>query len=221
MASLAQSYLDKDSEREYVEEDAVMSEGGGSSSPSATAAGERTEAARTLATELQPAPLSGRLGSSATEMGLKLSFDLAEPGPRPEKECALGLVHIGLVRVQYKGKGSFNDALVSLDIVSDDGAGTLPQLSFKSKDDGSLLRTAAVAGCTVSSPKKARKGQGQHAFRLDLSSKDSKGDLKYVIAAETHAELTQWTDSLRLVAGEASSSNSSSSTTDRMRSQTV
>jgi len=130
-------------------------------------------------------------------------------------------VHIGLVRVQYKGKGSFNDALVSLDIVSDDGAGTLPQLSFKSKDDGSLLRTAAVAGCTVSSPKKARKGQGQHAFRLDLSSKDSKGDLKYVIAAETHAELTQWTDSLRLVAGEASSSNSSSSTTDRMRSQTV
>jgi hypothetical protein len=84
VASLAQSYLDKDSEREYVEEDAVMSEGGGSSSPSATAAGERTEAARTLATELQPAPLSGRLGSSATEMGLKLSFDLAEPGPRPE-----------------------------------------------------------------------------------------------------------------------------------------
>jgi len=79
--------------------------------------------------------------------------------------------------------------------VSDDGVGTLPQLSFKSKSDGSVLRTADILGCTITQPKKARKG-AEHAFRLDLESKDSKGDTKHVLAFASDAELAQWTEYL-------------------------
>ena len=72
----------------------------------------------------------------------------------------------------------------------------MPQLSFKSKSDGSVLRSAGVLGCTIAEPKKARKCH-EHAFRLDLHSKDSKGDQKHVIALGTGAELALWTKYLR------------------------
>ena len=114
----------------------------------------------------------------------------------PEKGPQLGVVHIGLGHIQYKGKGSFTQVLLALDVVSDDAGGIVPQLSVKSTENGKVLRTINVSGCTVSEPKKPRKGQ-EHAFRLDVASKDSKGDQKYVISLDAADQLVQWTEALR------------------------
>lgn len=103
---------------------------------------------------------------------------------------------IQLGRIQYKGKGNFNAVLLSLDIVSDHAGSLVPQLAVKSMSDGKLLRTVSVSGCTVGEPKKPRKGQ-EHALRLDVPSKDSKGDRKYVISFDTAEQLLQWTEALR------------------------
>jgi hypothetical protein len=117
--------------------------------------------------------------------------DEAKPGPE------LGCVLIGLGRIQYKGKGSFNAALLSLDIVSNfAGSPVVPQLSVKSQADGKVMRTIDVSGCTVSEPKKQRKGQ-EHAFRLDVPSKDKKGDSKYVISLDSADQLLEWKEAMQ------------------------
>ena len=120
----------------------------------------------------------------------------APSAAEPEAGPQLGVVHIGLGRIQYKGKGSFTPVLLALDVVSDDAGGVVPQLSVKSTENGKVLRTVNVSGCTLSEPKKSRKGQ-EHAFRLDVPSKDSKGDQKHVISLDAADQLAQWTEALR------------------------
>ena len=96
----------------------------------------------------------------------------------------------GLVKVQYKGKGKFEQIWLAL-------APRSPSLSFRDGSrDGKEVRSADADGCTVGLPKTQRKGHSI-AFRLDLKDKDSKGCAKYIVAVETQEELDHWLDSLQ------------------------
>eukprot|EP01046_Picozoa_sp_COSAG06_P067506 COSAG06_NODE_17531_length_936_cov_0.758662_1_plen_271_part_01 len=65
-------------------------------------------------------------------------------------------------------------------------------LSFKRKQgDPGFVRVASVESCSVLVPKTPRYGR-PYAFRLDLASKDSIGDTRYVIAAEHFSDLQRW-----------------------------
>ena len=65
-------------------------------------------------------------------------------------------------------------------------------LSFKrNREEAGFLRVASVEACAVRVPKTRRHGR-PHAFRVDLSSKDSVGDVRYVIHTEHFSELQSW-----------------------------
>jgi hypothetical protein len=85
--------------------------------------------------------------------------------------------------VQINGKGKFLPYTLKLE------GGTLT-LSGASGE-----RTADVKGCTISAPKKSRKGH-EHATRLDLVEADSGGDKKFLLSLGSAAALTKWTDAL-------------------------
>ena len=95
----------------------------------------------------------------------------------------------GLVQVQYKGKGKFSEAWLTL-------APGKPSLSFREgRRDGKVMRSGDADGCIVGVPKQARKGH-EIAFRLDLKQKDSSGCAKYIVAVDTQEELDHWMHSL-------------------------
>ena len=94
----------------------------------------------------------------------------------------------GLVACQFGkdgAKGKFADVFIEL---------IRGSLTFRNGGrDGPVLRTADVIGCTVSVPKKPRKGQA-HAFRVDLAADtvDNTGESKYIIGVDTAEEMEHW-----------------------------
>jgi hypothetical protein len=94
----------------------------------------------------------------------------------------------GLVACQFGkdgAKGKFADVFIEL---------IRGSVTFRDGGrDGEVLRTAGVIGCTVSVPKKPRKGQA-HAFRVDLAADtiDSTGECKYIIGVDTAEEMEHW-----------------------------
>ena len=95
----------------------------------------------------------------------------------------------GLVNCQYRGKGKFREVWLSL------APGTSGLTFREASRDGKVLRTAEVAGCRVSTAMSARKDR-KTAFRVDLASKDSKGDTRYVVSVDTMEEFFHWKSSL-------------------------
>lgn len=63
------------------------------------------------------------------------------------------------------------------------------------KKPAALLRVAGVFGCTVATPKSARKGH-PHTFRLDVTEKDTKGDKKYIVSLASAELLECWMEHL-------------------------
>ena len=89
----------------------------------------------------------------------------------------------GAVECQWKGKGKFVALHLSL---------VRGELTFRKRaGDKKAVRTGSALGCKVDVPKKARKGH-EHAFRVDLATKDSEKILKYVISASNAIELKDW-----------------------------
>ena len=62
---------------------------------------------------------------------------------------------------------------------------------IKAKKSNAVIRTASAVGCTVNELKTARKGHA-YAFRLDMLTKDSKGEDKYVLAVASLEEKAAW-----------------------------
>ena len=91
--------------------------------------------------------------------------------------------HAGTVECQFKGKGKFVQVQLSL---------TNGDLVFQQKGQ-KHDRTASAVGCALAFPKKARKGH-EHAFRIDLTKKDSNKCEKYIFSVESEDELTLWVD---------------------------
>ena len=66
------------------------------------------------------------------------------------------------------------------------------QLKWRTKDrSGSATSSVAVAGCSVSVPKQARKGH-EFCVRVDLAAPDSAGETKYVFAASSAEQQRRW-----------------------------
>ena len=107
--------------------------------------------------------------------------------------------HAGLVACQFGrdgAKGKFADVFLEL-----------ARGSVELRDGGrhgEVLRTAGVIGCTVSVPKKPRKGQA-HAFRVDLAADtvDSMGECKYIIGVDTAEEMQHWMNVFKAAASTA------------------
>lgn len=83
--------------------------------------------------------------------------------------------------VQFNGKGKF----VPFKFKLEGGVFTM------SNDSGS--RTAELKGCSISRPKKARKGH-EHASRMDLAEAESGGEKKLLVSFQDAAELKKWTE---------------------------
>lgn len=85
--------------------------------------------------------------------------------------------------VQFNGKGKFIAFTFKLQ------SGTFTMTNA----DGA--RTAELKGCTVSRPKKARKGH-EHATRLDLKEPDSGGEKKLLVSFKDADELKKWNEAI-------------------------
>ena len=96
----------------------------------------------------------------------------------------------GAVKVQFKGKGSFEPVMLSL---------TNGDLVFRQAGQ-SKERTGSAVGCTLNFPKKARKGH-EHAFRIDLASKDSIKCVKYVFSVVDADDLKLWSEAFGAYSG--------------------
>ena len=88
----------------------------------------------------------------------------------------------GFAQVQFKGKGKFIPLNLELK------KGTMQMLN---NADNSLMRECNVFGCTVTEPKKTRKGH-KNAVRLDVEHADTAGDDKYVISFLSESDLASW-----------------------------
>ena len=132
--------------------------------------------------EQEKAEMMAKMRAEAEKLGVVMEDS---PGPAaPELPAGDGFC-AGAASVQYKGKGKFHDVWLSLEPGK-------PELAFRDGGrDGEVLRTAPAEGCTISTPKQARKGH-EIALRVDLTAKDSKGDAKYIISVETEEELERW-----------------------------
>ena len=93
------------------------------------------------------------------------------------------LILEGEGNVQFNGKGKFIAFTFKLQ------SGTFTMTNA----DGA--RTAELKGCTVSRPKKARKGH-EHATRLDLKEPDSGGEKKLLVSFKDADELKKWNEAI-------------------------
>ena len=100
----------------------------------------------------------------------------AEAEPSPAAPVLPSM--LGSADVQYNGKGKWFAAQMKLE----DGT-----LSFASAPDlQTHTRSCSVHGCTVSAPKKARKGR-EYTFRLDTADSS-----KFVVSLESQQALDEW-----------------------------